>query len=217
MLISPDRSQFLMIDVQDRLAAAMPEREQIVRNCAVLLKAANELGVPVMASEQYPQGLGHTVAELSALTKPEERLEKVEFSCVQNESAGGPAEAARARPDRDRRGRGACLRAADGVRCAFARQRGIRRGGRRGFAAGDEQGACFAPAGGRRGERRHDGDGGVRMAAERFGPGLQGTEQADPLIYFAGICRLQPGAPPGGRPTTRSTSVRNPLRDRIVQ
>ena len=50
MLISPDRSQFLMIDVQDRLAAAMPEREQIVRNCAVLLKAANELGVPVVAS-----------------------------------------------------------------------------------------------------------------------------------------------------------------------
>ena len=86
MLISPDRSQFLMIDVQDRLAAAMPEREQIVRNCAVLLKAANELGVPVVASEQYPQGLGHTVAELSALTEPEERLEKVECSCVQNEA-----------------------------------------------------------------------------------------------------------------------------------
>ena len=85
MLITPDRSQFLIIDVQDRLAAAIPEREQIVRNCAVLLKAANELGVPVMASEQYPQGLGHTVAELSALTKPEDRLEKVEFSCVQNE------------------------------------------------------------------------------------------------------------------------------------
>jgi len=52
--------------------------------CAKLLEAANVLKVPLMASEQYPKGLGRTVPELAALVPESQRHEKMEFSCYAN-------------------------------------------------------------------------------------------------------------------------------------
>ncbi len=40
------------------------------------------LGVPVVASEQYPQGLGHTVPPIAALFPEGALLEKTSFSCM---------------------------------------------------------------------------------------------------------------------------------------
>ena len=72
----------LVIDVQERLAAAMqPDaRARLEKNAAVLIKAAQRLGLPVVATEQYPKGLGHTVAPLRELLG-EDPLHKLEFSC----------------------------------------------------------------------------------------------------------------------------------------
>jgi nicotinamidase-related amidase len=55
----------------------------VLRNAAVLIKAAVRLGLPVVASEQYVKGLGSTVPELRALL-PDAPLEKLEFSCGSN-------------------------------------------------------------------------------------------------------------------------------------
>jgi nicotinamidase-related amidase len=62
----PERSVLLVIDVQERLAAAMPPArlERLVANVSILLEAARQLKVPVLASEQYPKGLGSTVPAL---------------------------------------------------------------------------------------------------------------------------------------------------------
>lgn len=84
MLIDPKNSQVLIIDVQPRLAAAMPDRDRIVGNCSLLLNAAREIDVPVLASEQYPQGLGETVPTLAELIPSSQRLAKMEFSCLRN-------------------------------------------------------------------------------------------------------------------------------------
>lgn len=84
MLLDASTSLFLMVDVQVRLAAAMPKDDPVVRNAGILLKAAREVGVPVIASEQYPRGLGPTVPELAGLLADEERHEKLEFSCGRN-------------------------------------------------------------------------------------------------------------------------------------
>ena len=77
-------SQLLIIDMQEKLAAVMPEAEMqaVTRSCANLLQAANLLAVPVLVSEQYPQGLGPTLADLQAhlQVKP---VAKTAFSCVQ--------------------------------------------------------------------------------------------------------------------------------------
>jgi len=75
----------LVIDVQERLAAAMPAeaRAQAEKNTAVLIQAAKRLGLPVVATEQYPKGLGPLVPALRELL-PAPPMEKLEFSCGAN-------------------------------------------------------------------------------------------------------------------------------------
>jgi len=77
-----DSTLLMVIDVQEKLCKAMDPgilAEQ-TRNIAILLEAAEELGVPVLVSEQYPAGLGQTLPQLKnridALP-----LEKMSFSC----------------------------------------------------------------------------------------------------------------------------------------
>lgn len=82
MLIDRNRSFLLLVDVQDRLLPAMAEPAMVLRNAAILLKAAARLGIPVLASEQYPKGLGHTVPELADLLPAGSVMEKVAFSCL---------------------------------------------------------------------------------------------------------------------------------------
>ena len=79
-----DLSQLVLVDLQTRLFAAMPEDERasVTRTARILLRAADTLGIPVTVTEQYPQGLGPTEAELSAcLTEKSVRFEKTGFSC----------------------------------------------------------------------------------------------------------------------------------------
>jgi nicotinamidase-related amidase len=68
----------LVIDVQEKLVPKIAGAAGLVRNIAFLLDAAKVVGVPVQATEQYPRGLGKTVAEL--LPRLPERPEKVAFS-----------------------------------------------------------------------------------------------------------------------------------------
>ncbi len=82
MLIRRDRSALFVVDEQARLAPAMFSREQALANTAILLKAAARLGVPVIASEQYPKGLGPTVPEIAALLPAGAVVEKLHFSCA---------------------------------------------------------------------------------------------------------------------------------------
>ena len=66
--LSPKDTLLVVVDVQERLATAMPPEAfaRLIANTSILLDAARILGVPVMASEQYPKGLGPTVAPLAA-------------------------------------------------------------------------------------------------------------------------------------------------------
>src|SRR5205823_1917047 len=72
----------LVIDVQERLATAMPPGAlaALEKNAAVLIRAARRMEIPVVATVQYPKGLGPTVAPLRDLL-PAEPMTKMEFSC----------------------------------------------------------------------------------------------------------------------------------------
>ncbi len=85
-------SRLLIVDVQEKLAAALSDstRGRLVSNCRFLIEGAQLLGVPVTATEQYPQGLGSTVAALAELIS--ERPAKKRFSAV--ECLGWPTAAA---------------------------------------------------------------------------------------------------------------------------
>lgn len=72
----------LVVDVQERLAPAIAEGASVIDRCRLLVEAARRLGVPVIASEQYPKGLGPTVEPLRESLGDAPRLEKLAFSCA---------------------------------------------------------------------------------------------------------------------------------------
>lgn len=83
MLISQDQSLLVLIDVQEKLFAKVVNSDALVSRCAWLLKLARTMGVPILASEQYPKGLGATIDSLAHYVAPEECISKVHFSCMQ--------------------------------------------------------------------------------------------------------------------------------------
>lgn len=69
----------LVVDVQQKLMVKIPGAERLVSNMAFLIDTARLVDVPVFATEQYPKGLGPTVADLAS--RLPERPEKTMFSC----------------------------------------------------------------------------------------------------------------------------------------
>lgn len=69
----------LVIDVQEKLMPKIPDGDTLVRNIVFLINGARQLDLPVLATEQYPKGLGATVPAL--LPHLPERPEKTAFSC----------------------------------------------------------------------------------------------------------------------------------------
>lgn len=79
-----ENSILLIIDIQERLASAMPSNilDDVIKNTNILVQAANELGIPVIHSEQYPKGLGNTVTSITDnLAKNSHNITKTSFSC----------------------------------------------------------------------------------------------------------------------------------------
>ena len=80
MLLSAERSVLLLIDLQQRLVPVIRDGESVVATAARLAEAARLLDVPVLATEQYPAGLGPTVESLAGY--PRATLAKTAFSAA---------------------------------------------------------------------------------------------------------------------------------------
>ncbi|MBU1238062.1 MAG: hydrolase [Gammaproteobacteria bacterium] len=81
MLISAENSSLLVVDVQDKLLHHVHDWQALLRNVIWLVKVARRIGVPVMASEQFPKGLGATNVDLANELPGGAIVEKVHFSC----------------------------------------------------------------------------------------------------------------------------------------
>lgn len=82
MLMRAETSCLLVVDFQERLMPAIHQADQVVANGVWLIQIAQRLGVPILASEQYPQGLGHTVSAIRQLLPAGAFVEKTHFSCA---------------------------------------------------------------------------------------------------------------------------------------
>jgi nicotinamidase-related amidase len=79
---------FMVVDLQANLMKVMDQAAKVYRNTQVMLAACRQLDIPVVVTEQYPKGLGHTVAEVSDSLGAHTILEKGSFTALTGEVAG---------------------------------------------------------------------------------------------------------------------------------
>lgn len=84
----PEETLLLVIDIQERLHAAMDAASQAayIKHSGILIQTATALAMPVVVSEQYPRGLGKTIPEIDAFLPDVPRAEKLSFSCWREET-----------------------------------------------------------------------------------------------------------------------------------
>jgi nicotinamidase-related amidase len=80
-------SQLLIVDIQDKVLAPIPNKQNIIEIASRLIQAAKMLNVPITVSEQYPKGLGPTVEPLkTALGSDAVFFDKIYFSCLKQDA-----------------------------------------------------------------------------------------------------------------------------------
>jgi len=82
MKLTAEDTQLLVIDVQEKIFSVMHEQEKTKQNICRLIEGSKILSIPVVWTEQYPNGLGRTLSEVSRALNGAELLEKITFSCL---------------------------------------------------------------------------------------------------------------------------------------
>lgn len=79
--LEPEQCALVVIDIQERLLAPIFQKEQLVRNSQLLIRAGGILKIPTLVSTQYAKGLGGIVPEISSLLPGTDAIDKTMFSC----------------------------------------------------------------------------------------------------------------------------------------
>ncbi len=85
--LNKDECLLMVIDIQERLHAVMDvqSRDVYIKNSAILIEIAKACSIPVIVSEQYPNGLGPTIADTAGHLEGISPHEKLFFSCYRDE------------------------------------------------------------------------------------------------------------------------------------
>ncbi len=78
--LEADQCTLLVVDIQEKLLPPIFQKEQLVRNSKLLIRAAGVLKIPAIMSTQYAKGLGGTVPEIASLLPETEAIDKDRFS-----------------------------------------------------------------------------------------------------------------------------------------
>ena len=84
-MLTIDNTALIIIDVQEKLAKAMLNKDALFENLQKIIKGSQVLGIPILVTEQNPKGLGNTVPELSSLLSDAPSVSKFSFSCCGEE------------------------------------------------------------------------------------------------------------------------------------
>lgn len=92
-LINRDDLVLVIVDIQERLAAAMPHAPSVIASAAKLARTSALVGAPIILTRQYPQGLGTTVEQIETLLLELAQsgarvsgIDKTAFCCAAEES-----------------------------------------------------------------------------------------------------------------------------------
>src|SRR5262245_37377235 len=81
--LTRESAVLLVIDLQEKLLPAIHESGSVLAAAGKLIQAARILGVPLLATEQYPAGLGSTSTSIVDHWGDVKPIEKMKFSgCV---------------------------------------------------------------------------------------------------------------------------------------
>ena len=86
--LEADQCALIVIDIQQKLLPPIFQKEQLVRNAQLLIRAAGMLDIPALVSTQYSKGLGDTVPEIASLLGNTEPVDKTPFSCFGSDVFG---------------------------------------------------------------------------------------------------------------------------------
>ena len=84
-----EKALLLVIDIQEKLVTAMAYGDQVIAKTRIMMETAAHLGMPMVVTEQYPKGLGATVADLEPWLEHAETFEKMTFSGFTEEVVDG--------------------------------------------------------------------------------------------------------------------------------
>jgi nicotinamidase-related amidase len=84
--LATDNTILVVIDYQERLFPVMHDKDKLLGNAVKLIKGARVLEIPIILTEQYPKGLGPTIPEIKELIPDIKPVEKVSFSCCDEET-----------------------------------------------------------------------------------------------------------------------------------
>ena len=79
--LEADQCALIVVDIQEKLLPPIFQKEELVRNAKLLIRAAALLKIPALMSTQYAKGLGQTVPEIASLLPETEAIDKDQFSC----------------------------------------------------------------------------------------------------------------------------------------
>ena len=82
--LRPEECALAVIDIQEKLLPPIWEKERMVRNSQLLIRAATVMNLPLLVSTQYARGLGATVPEIASLLSGVKVIDKLEFGCFNN-------------------------------------------------------------------------------------------------------------------------------------
>ena len=83
--LAREQCGLLVVDIQERMMRVILEKEEVVKNSVLLLKAANALKLPVVATTQYREKIGQLLPAITAELNGVTPLDKFEFGCFYNE------------------------------------------------------------------------------------------------------------------------------------
>ena len=80
-MFSRKNALLLVIDIQERLLPQIHDASHLVKNALILIESCKILNVPVLVTEQYPEGIGPTAAALMPALDQCQKITKRTFSC----------------------------------------------------------------------------------------------------------------------------------------
>jgi len=78
--IDRKKTAFVLVDIQEKFVPVIKDADEVIKNSNILTKASEILKIPLIVTEQYPKGLGHTSKKINL---PDKKffIEKINFSC----------------------------------------------------------------------------------------------------------------------------------------